>query len=284
MVNPMNLITLCLGLLLTGARTDTHPVPDARVLASGLQDATSLYLTPDGDLYVVESGANRILRLDRNGTRVDSLGRLGFGDYRFDRPLDVDATNGMKIYVSDYNNRRIQIYDRRLQFLSTVDLRDAAGSGRQHRPTRLVVSPFDELFVLDDEETALLKFNRNGRFEFSVDLRRAGITGLPVAMAWAGDVLFLADQVTGVIHMVSGSGTYLRFIGRMEGVSALSGKSGRVWVAAGERIAELDELGRIIREFQSPGVAGAVSLAAGRERVYILHPDRILVMGLPQPE
>lgn len=253
-----------------------------QVIATGLNDANSLYITPDNVLYLVEAGANRILRLDRNGVRLDSLGRMGFGDYRFDRPYDVDATNGLKIYVSDYNNHRIQIFDRRLQYLTTVDLTDISGYGRAYRPTRIAVNAFGELFVLDEEQMSLLKFDRNGRFEFSIDLRSPGIRDMPVSMAIAGEMIFLADPAGGIIHLVSVSGSYERFIGGMTPIHALAAYGGTVWAASGKMLYELDGRGRVIREFGIEGIDTVISVAAGKEYLYLLDSGRIHRAVIPQ--
>lgn len=253
-----------------------------QVIASGLNDASSLYITPDNELFLVEAGANRILKFDKNGARLDSLGRMGFGDYRFDRPYDVDATNGLKIYVSDYNNHRIQIFDRRLQYLAMVDLTDITVFGRTYRPTRIAVNAFGELFVLDEEQESLLKFDRNGRFEFSIDLRSTGIRDMPVSMAVSGDIIFLADPAGGVIHLVSESGSYERFVGGMDPVHALAAYGDTVWAASGKIIYELDRRGRVIREFRIEGLYTVVSVAAGEEYLYLLDSGSIHRAVIPQ--
>ncbi|MCA1801918.1 MAG: hypothetical protein LC662_05625 [Rhodothermaceae bacterium] len=268
-----------------------HIIPDTgkirlplQIIASGLNDASSLYITPDNELFLVEAGANRILKLDKNGARLDSLGRMGFGDYRFDRPNDVDATNGLKIYVSDYNNHRIQIFDRRFQYLTTVNLADITGYGRAYRPTRIAVNAFGELFVLGEEQESLLKFDRNGRFEFSIDLRSPGIRDMPVSMVVVGDMIFLADPAGGIIHLVSDSGSYERFIGGMAPVYALAAYGGRVWAASGKIVYELDRRGRVIREFEIEGLDTVVSIAAGEDYLFLLDSGSIYRAEIPQPD
>jgi len=262
------------------ADTSVNRLP-LHVIAAGLNDASSIYITPDNELFLAESGANRILRLDKNGLRLDSLGRMGFGDYRFDRPFDVDATNGLKIYVSDYNNRRIQIFDRRLQYLSTLDLADITGHGRAYRPTRIAVNAFGELFVLDEEQKSLLKYDRNGRFEYSVDLQSTGIRDMPVSMVLTGDMIFLADPAGGVIHLVSDSGSYERFIGGIDPVYALTAFGGSVWAASEKMVYELDRRGRVLREFGIEGVDTIVSVAAGKEYLYLLDSGSIYRAVIP---
>ena len=135
------------------------------IIFSGLENATSIYATQD-HLFVVESGKHRLLKLDHNGNLIETLGGLGTGDYQFDTPVGVDATNGLKIYVSDYGNERIQVYDRRFQYLGSI----TGESGFQNRrisPTQLVVNDFGELFVYDESSKSILKFDQYGSFRDS---------------------------------------------------------------------------------------------------------------------
>ncbi|RNC79669.1 MAG: hypothetical protein ED557_14200 [Balneola sp.] len=130
------------------------------VIYSGLDNPTSIYATQD-HLFVVESGKHRILKLDHNGKLLETLGGLGSGDYQFDTPIDIDATNGLKIYISDYRNNRVQIFDRRFQYLSTIR---APQGQRSFRPTQLIVNDFGELFVYDESSKSIHRYDENGNF------------------------------------------------------------------------------------------------------------------------
>ncbi len=136
------------------------------VIYSDLDNPTSIYATQD-HLFVVESGKHRILKLDHNGKLIETLGGLGSGDYQFDTPIDIDATNGLKIYISDYRNNRVQIFDRRFQYLSTIK---APQGQRNFRPTQLVVNDFGELFVYDESTKSIHKYDENGNWRDSFEL------------------------------------------------------------------------------------------------------------------
>lgn len=135
----------------------------SKVIYSGLENASSIYATQD-HLFVVESGKHRILKLDHTGKLLETVGGIGTGNYQFDTPIDIDATNGMKIYVSDYRNNRILLYDRRFQHLSTIK-GEATFERRTIRPTQLVVNNFGELFYADEASNSILKHDENGNLE-----------------------------------------------------------------------------------------------------------------------
>ncbi|GAB5408233.1 MAG: hypothetical protein BalsKO_05980 [Balneolaceae bacterium] len=126
----------------------------------GLDNPTSIYATQDF-LFVVESGKHRILKLDHNGALIETLGGLGIGDYQFDTPIDIDATNGLKIYISDFRNNRIQIFDKRFQYLTTIK---APQGKRNFRPTQLVINDFGELFVYEKSSNSIIRFDENANY------------------------------------------------------------------------------------------------------------------------
>ncbi|MBO6794335.1 MAG: hypothetical protein JJ895_10530 [Balneolaceae bacterium] len=165
-----------------------------------MQNPTSLYATQD-HVFVVESGKHRVVKLDYDGDVVATLGGLGTGDYQFDRPVDVDATNGLQIYISDYRNLRIQIYDRRFRFLSSIKT-EVPFTNRQMKPTQIVVNDFDELFVFDDVSKSILKFDENGNFVDSFELE--GV--IPSNIEADGDRLFLTDRKNGQTIVMTQNG------------------------------------------------------------------------------
>ena len=173
---------------------------EKNIIFSGLENATSIYATQD-HLFVVESGKHRLLKLDHNGNLIETLGGLGTGDYQFDTPIGVDATNGLKIYVTDYGNERIQVYDRRFQYLGSI----TGESGFQNRrisPTQLVVNDFGELFVYDDASKAILKFDKNGNFMDEFDLSGLQASNFEIR----NDELIITDRISGQIGVISQNG------------------------------------------------------------------------------
>ncbi len=151
-----------------GSNTVHAQDEESKIIYSGLDKATSIYATQD-HLFVVESGKHRMLKLDHDGNLIETLGGLGSGDYQFDSPIDVDATNGLKIYVSDYGNNRIQIFDRRFQYLGSIT-GESAFQNRRIRPTRVVVNEFGELFMYDESTKSIFKFDENGSFSNNFEI------------------------------------------------------------------------------------------------------------------
>lgn len=177
---------------------------ESSIIAEGFQNATSIYATQN-HLYVVESGKNRILKLDHSGDLIETMGGLGSGNYQLDTPIDLDATNGLKIYISDYRNGRVQIFDRRFQYLSTITGKRAFGRDQEIRPTQLVVNDFGELFFYDDVSKSIQKHDENGNWQASFKVPG----GLVISnMKLRGDQLELIDTRHQKVQLMSQNGIF----------------------------------------------------------------------------
>jgi hypothetical protein len=62
----------------------------------------------DGDIYVVDSGNNRVERFDRDGRFISEFGSAGRSDGQFDRPYGIAIDKDGYIFVADSGNKRIE--------------------------------------------------------------------------------------------------------------------------------------------------------------------------------
>lgn len=241
------------------------------VLVSGLRDAAALDVVPtDGRILILERGRHRLLVIGDDGTRLDSLGVRGRGNYRFDTPESLDATNGLQLFVSDLNNGRVQQFDRRLSYLSSIKPSGAADSDGFFRPGPLVVNTFGELFVTDADSGELLRFDRNGRLLQRTDLRDSELM-LPVrGMLVREDVLFILESGRGLVHELGSQGSWRRFIAGTEGSMAVAAERDLFWVISAGELAAFSWEGREMQRFRHGISEPATGLAAGVEALYVL--------------
>jgi DNA-binding beta-propeller fold protein YncE len=61
-----------------------------------------------GNIYVADTGNNRIQKLNQNGSVILQFGTRGTGDSQFDSPSGVAVDRAGNIYVADSGNNRIQ--------------------------------------------------------------------------------------------------------------------------------------------------------------------------------
>lgn len=269
-------------LFLVLQKSDLHARQDtlkSNIIFTGLENPTSLYVTKT-NIYIVDRDKNQLVLLDLKGKETERIGGNGSGEYQFSQPVDVDATNGLKIYVSDYNNRRIQVFDRRGQYLSSFE----AGTGsrlmernRRFTPTQLVVNNMGEVFFYNESEKSIERYDFNGTLADSYQLPRE-IAKLD-DIEFDDQSFYVLDSGKEVIHELSENWMPLTFY-PAEGVQAFTVTNGEIW---------LIKEGQILRE--SANSEKAYHLSTSDEAVdafitdlflYILYPNALHQIELPE--
>ncbi|MDG5767652.1 NHL repeat-containing protein [Balneolales bacterium ANBcel1] len=254
---------------------------------TGLSDAVAVRASSAGHLFIVERGRNRILKIDTEGVRIDSAGRLGSGDYQFDNPVAIDPTNELKIYVADRNNRRIQVFDRRFQYIGTVSLPQRAGYGQAYRPALITTDYAGRLFFYDEERHRVFRIDSNGQYDLSFELFGPDDRVLPLSMTILDEVIWVADSREQVLHRFSLSGSYLGFLHLPEPVRALARAHRELWVMGSAHIMQIDGTGEILRRVSLPEMAvGQASPLTWRSftilgrQAWLLHGSGLVRMDL----
>jgi DNA-binding beta-propeller fold protein YncE len=126
----------------------------------------------DVDLYgrivLADARASTVTLFAADGTLQRSTGGTGWGNDQFDAPAAVWMRNGIDIFVADYNNHRIQRFDRNLNFVSSLSTRDNAEQDERFGyPTDVALSRMGDLFVCDTENSRIVKFNGLSRVDRS---------------------------------------------------------------------------------------------------------------------
>lgn len=238
-------------------------------ILSDLHDSQSIDATTDGRLFIIETGKHRLLITDFNGLKQDSLGNQGYGNYQLNNPTNVDATNGLRVYIADKNNKRVQIYDRRLQYLTTIGGRSVSGEQAQVEPAFLAVSPLRDLFIFDADRKELISFDPNGAQLNRVLLRDLDIRSLD-ALEVTSSYLFIMDKTSGLIHRLDHNLRYISFIGGFKQLRTLTYHQENLWVIDDNRILKLNEQGRAETEFLFPEPLDIQDITIAGNHLFVL--------------
>jgi tripartite motif-containing protein 71 len=171
-------------------------------------------LDPQGNLYIVDSGRNRLLKYSPDGYYIEDVGGFGNGPHQFNDPRDVDAHLALSIYIADYNNNRVVRLDSRMYYLS--DFKTSLDSPYYFEmPLSVAVDNQYDIFILEDLHKRVVKFNRfdQPQVAFGKSSENLGqLLGPYQIAAGQKNILYVSDSVQGIIVMFDFLGNYLNQI------------------------------------------------------------------------
>lgn len=166
---------LLLFICLFGQILIAHPQSNLSITFSRLIDLqeiskneqvvlTAFSVSSKGDIYILDRGLHRILKTDNNGIKANEIGGFGWDLKQFDQPMDIWSENSLDVYIADYNNGRIQRFDRQLNLVSSI-VGDEVQEGDYSFsfPIALAVSTFGDLFFIEEERNRVLQFDELGK-------------------------------------------------------------------------------------------------------------------------
>lgn len=128
------------------------------------ENASSFYINPVGFIFVTDIGTDEIYVLDTLGNLINSIGGYGWNESAFDSPVDIFA-DALTIFVADKNNHRIQRFDKNLNFIFQVSTRESGIEQESFGyPLSAVTSNLGDIFILDSENSRIIKFDLFGNF------------------------------------------------------------------------------------------------------------------------
>lgn len=129
------------------------------------RDAVDLDADIEGNLYVLDAGRDLLIKYSPTGDSLAAVGGYGRGAEGFDEPTALYARRGTDVFVADYNNHRVQRFDRRLDYVTTLYTRDDPDDQiRFGYPLDVAVSRQGDVHVLDGENRRVVVFDPSGRY------------------------------------------------------------------------------------------------------------------------
>ncbi|RQW05375.1 MAG: hypothetical protein EH225_04650 [Calditrichaeota bacterium] len=188
---------------------------DAAETPSGvLQSVPAIDLDPEGNLYIMDSGRNRLVKYSAQGKFLEEIGGFGQGAEEFSNPRDLDTHLSLNIFIADYNNNRVVRLDARMHFLN--DFQTSFDSPYYFEmPLSVAVNNQYDIFILEDLNKTIIKFNR-----FSEPLTAFGsaaenlgqLLGPQQLAIGQGNLLYVSDVLQKSVLVFDFLGNYLREI------------------------------------------------------------------------
>jgi DNA-binding beta-propeller fold protein YncE len=142
-----------------------------------------ILVAPNGDIFVAEGHSSqptanaRILKFDKTGKLLKTIGKFGTGQLEFDQPHALAMDSRGRLFVGDRSNNRIQILDQEGNHLETWY--------QFSRPSGIYIDAQDRIYVADSESGSI----GNGR-------GRTWKRGIRIGSAKDGSIIaFIPDPV-----------------------------------------------------------------------------------------
>lgn len=180
-----------------------------------LEKARGLAVDKGWNLWVADTGNDRVQKFGPDGSFLQSLGEDGSHDGQFDEPSGIAVSVRDKLFVADTGNERIQVFSARGVFLNAFG-KSGKLPGQFSEPVDVAVDSSENFYVADRGNHRIAKFDPNGKLLWEAGKRgsNAGDFERPenIAVSPDGEV-YVLDGGNCRIQVFSGDGKFLRLFG-----------------------------------------------------------------------
>lgn len=191
-----------------------HPGGD--VLGGYAQPADAVELS--GQIFVLDTGNNRILVQERTGTVQRVIAGSSDALPALRGPMAI-VTDGRYLYVANSGASQVVVLEPGGGVVNTLDLPPDAATGRPARPIGLALEPDGGLFVSDPDNNRILHYDAQGQLQQTLGAgeRVGGSEGFnaPGGLALDGaGYLYVVDILNGRVVKLSLEGVIVQQFGR----------------------------------------------------------------------
>ena len=199
-------------------RCSTQPLGSAGDGSGQFEQPGDVAVDSGGDLWVADTGNNRVEEFNEQGEYLSQFGSEGSGDGQLSEPAALAVTREGDIWLADTGNDRVEEFSASGRYIAQIDPSEGE-VGYLEEPEGVAVDRDGDVWVPDTYQGELVEFNAQGQY-----LRTVGSEG-------------------------SGAGQ----LGEPEGIAVDS--QGHVWVAdwSNHRVEEFNEEGEYLHQFGTAG-------------------------------
>ena len=207
---------------------------------SDFMDAVSVTVDAKENIYVLDAGANQIVKFDGELNYLKRNGKQGWAEGQFDKPTCIDASSGLDIFVSDGKNSRVQRLDLELNYISSLypNIEDIPDNLKFRTPVASLVLNSSELYVIDKDNNRIVVYRdgKNPSFVFGDYVSGKGQLGNPVKILKDGkNFIYVQDKEQKLIMRYDNLGNYLGRI-TVNGLETFTIRNNNVYMFDGKVI------------------------------------------------
>ena len=209
-------------------------------------------------------------------------------------PVDICAKSALDIFIADYNNQRIERYDKDLNYISSLYSDESQSEDLQFGyPRGIAISIHGELIIVDSENNRLLKINSFGipDMSFGDFSEGQGKLDAPLQIEISSDdKIYVSDKATDRIVVFDYFGNYLMEIGSRilkDPCGIFIDNYNRLWVVnsgnreilvftnQGELLLRWETVSSEIGKFKNP-----IDVGFSNDKIYVLDDNLIYVFEI----
>ena len=273
----------------------TSPLPDKPTPIEHLfsfgnfSNARAISIAPTGLVYIVDTGNNKVKVYSPAGDSIREIGGYGWGQLEFDRPYDIALGTGLNFYVADYGNHRVQLFDKDLDYISTLYTRESEElSQRFGYPAGVALSRLGDLFLLDGENTRVVKVNTFSVIERTfggIDAGKGRLRNPRKVRVTNKELVCVLDERRVVVF--DNFGNYVRTIGQgiLSDAAGMAVDKDTLYIVDGKDVLLFNSEGKPLEILEPKSAAKDVAnkrfgdVAVYRDRLYLLDEREVMVFG-----
>ena len=195
-----------------------------------------------GNLYIADTGAHRIRKVDSSGgiTTIAGTGERGFSgdggpatEAQLDGPVGVAADTAGNLYIADWNNDRIRKVDSSgvITTIAGTEERGFSGDGGPateaglYRPTGIAMDAAGNLYIADTDNHRIRKVDSSGGITTIAGTgeRGSGGDGGPATEAQLGSPFGVAADTAGNLYIADRFNHRIRRVDSAGVISTIAG-------------------------------------------------------------
>ena len=135
-------------------------IPPSNIEGS-FREPEAVAVDPSGDMFVADSGHDRVVEFNSNREYVRQFGSEGGGEGQFKHIKGIAANAAGDVYVTDYENNRVQEFGPSGEHLRSFGS-SSPGPGQLIKPTGVAVDSSGDVWVLNTSGTLVQEFSSTG--------------------------------------------------------------------------------------------------------------------------
>ena len=226
---------------------------------SGVSNGTAISLDAQGNIYILDSSNNRVVKRSAAGASLAQWGSTGAATSQFSGAKDILVVAD-SVYVADTGNARVQKFDTSGNFIATIGT-----TGTFKNPCGIATDAQGNLYVVDTTLHSILKFDANDTLASSFSIPGGSTSDMNGIKIDSSGSIYYVDNYYSVVYIWNSNHTLVRKMGTasaQEGHFNQPGAitcdtSGNLYIvdSANNRIQLLDNKGSFLNKWGTSGIS-----------------------------